>query len=119
MGKRKRSQNDSYSEFERIIVLKNWELNNEIETLALENAFSNDEKLTYLNLHLRFQNSKMEEYSKLGQRISKTKTPESKQWLRDELSKIKKFIKITIFKTQTIIDEIMENDTESEEIIEE
>src|ERR1051326_4132805 len=107
MGKRKRSQNDS-DEFERITGLKSWELTNEIEALALKNAFSNDEKITYLNLYLRFHNAKNEEYTKLGQRILETKAPGSKQWVKNELSKLKKFTKVAIFKIQTIIDEIME-----------
>jgi hypothetical protein len=114
MGKRKRSPNDSDTECERIIGLKNWEFNNEIETLALEKAFSNDERLTYLNLYLRLQNAKMEEYTNIGQKFSKKKG--FKQW-RENLSNVKKYAKIAIFKTQTMIEDITENQTENEEEI--
>ena len=117
MLKRKHSQKDSDNECERIIGLKSWELNNEIESSALERAFSTDERLTYLNLHLRLQNAKMEEYTNIGQKFSKKKTPESKRWLKDTLSKMKKFAKIAIFRTQTMIEDIMENETENEEEI--
>ena len=117
MTKRKRSQNDSENECERIIGLKNWELNNEIEALAFKNTFSNDELLTYLNLHIRFLNTKLAEYNNIDRKYSKKKIPGYKQWREDTLNKMKKYTKGAIFKTQTMIDDIFENEYENEEII--
>jgi len=115
MTKRKRSQNDSENECERIIGLKNWELNNEIEDLAFKNTFSEDELSTYLDLHIRFLNAKLAEYNNFDRKISKKKNPEKQQWREDILNKMRKYTRGAIFKTQTMIDEILEKEYENDE----
>lgn len=113
--KRKRSQNDDSNEFQRITKLKYWEFNNEIEASVFKTAFSKDELLTYLKLHLRFLNAKKEEYTNIEQKFKKQDG--YKEWRQDNLDKLKKFANSASFKTNEMIKEILADESENEEII--
>ena len=112
--KRKRPQNDDSNEFQRITKLKYWEFNNEIEASVFKTAFSKDELLTYLNLHLRFLNAKKEEYTNIEQKFKKQDG--YKEWRQDNLDKLKKFANGASYKTNEMIKEILADESENEEI---